>query len=474
MGFVKQVGLVKEIAAMTSFLRPALTAILLLVSPVAFAQTQTQAPASLPAKAAAVQRVVSPGGIEAWLLTDRSLPILAISMSFPGGTAQDEPAREGATDLMAELLTEGAGDFDAEAFRARLEDLASGISVSAGRDSINVSFRTLTRYREDALALLRLALVRPRFDEDALKRAKERQLSALARAATSPGEIARDLWWQVAFEGHPYGRSGDGTEASIAAISRDDLRGAWRRQIARGGVKIGVVGDIDGAALAPLLDALLGELPATAELTPVPPVVAAGAGEVLVVERRQNQSVVVFGSPGIKRSDPDFEAAHLVNYIVGGGGFSARLMREVREKAGLAYSVSTGLGTLDATGVLQGNVGTANGAVARSIDLIRREMGRVAEEGPTEAELEDAKGSVIDSFALNLDSTGRIASFLVSLQRDGLGIDYMDTRAERFRKITLADARRAAARLYDPAKLFFVVVGQPENLQATRPNPGAL
>lgn len=426
-----------------------------------------------PARAPKVQRVVSPGGIEAWFLPDRSLPILAIALSFPGGTAQDRPGKEGATDLAAQVMTEGAGDLDAEAFRARLEDLATNLSVSAGRDSLTVSFRTLTRYREEALGLLRSALTRPRFDADALSRAKERQLSAIARAATSPGEIARDLWWQTAFPDHPYGRTGDGTGATIAAIGQDDLRAVWRTQVARDGVKIGVVGDIEAEQLAPLLDALLGDVPAKGELAPVPAVTAGGAGDVLVVRRQQSQSVVVFGAPGLKRDDPDFEAAHLVNYILGGGGFSARLMREVREKAGLAYSVSTGLGTLDATGVVQGSVGTANPAVARSIAMIKAEVGRMAAEGPTEAELENAKGSVIDSFALNLDSTARIAGFLVSLQRDGLGIDYMEKRAERFRRVTLADARRAAQRVFDPARLLFVVVGEPENLQPTRQAPTA-
>lgn len=247
----------------------------------------------------------------------------------------------------------------------------------------------------------------------------------------------------------------------------------WRSQITRADVKIGVVGDIAADQLAPLLDALLGALPAKGDLTAVPEVSASSGGDVLVVRRQQSQSVVVFGGPGLRRSDPDFETAHLVNYILGGGGFSARLMREVREKAGLAYSVSTGLGTLEATGVVQGSVGTANAAVARSIAMIRSEFGRMASEGPTAAELENAKRSVIDSFALNLDSTGRIAGFLVNLQRDGLGIDYLKTRAERFLRVTLADAKRVAGRVFDPDRLLFVAVGEPENLKPTRDSPAA-
>ncbi|BBK39703.1 peptidase M16 [Allostella sp. ATCC 35155] len=449
-------------------LRRVLVLLLLATAGSAFAQPAPNAP-----KLPEIQRVVSPGGIEAWFLPDRSLPILAITLAFPGGTAQDRKGKEGETDLTAQVMTEGAGDLDAEAFRARLEDLATNLSISAGRDAVTVSFRTLTRYREEALGLLRLALVQPRLAADALERARERQLSAIARAATSPGEIARDLWWRTAFADHAYGHTGDGTPASIAGIGPEDLRTVWRSQITRADVKIGVVGDIAADQLAPLLDALLGALPAKGDLTAVPEVSASSGGDVLVVRRQQSQSVVVFGGPGLRRSDPDFETAHLVNYILGGGGFSARLMREVREKAGLAYSVSTGLGTLEATGVVQGSVGTANAAVARSIAMIRSEFGRMASEGPTAAELENAKRSVIDSFALNLDSTGRIAGFLVNLQRDGLGIDYLKTRAERFLRVTLADAKRVAGRVFDPDRLLFVAVGEPENLKPTRDSPAA-
>ncbi|MGE0716184.1 MAG: M16 family metallopeptidase [Alphaproteobacteria bacterium] len=420
---------------------------------------------------AAVERVVSPGGIEAWLLTDRSLPILAISMSFRGGSAQDAAGRDGATDMMAQALTEGAGELDSEAFRSRLEDLATSLSVSAGRDSVEVSLRTLTRYRGDALAMLRLALIEPRFDADAVERIRERQLSGLARAATSPGDVARATWWRTAFPGHPYGRRAAGTPESVKAITADDLKGAWRDQLARDTLKIGVVGDIDAATLGPLLDAVLAGMPAAAKLTPVPDAVPGGAGDVVIVRQRQSQSVVVFGAPGIARTDPDYEAAHLVNYVLGGGGFSARLMREVRERGGLAYSVSTGLGTLESASLMQGNLGTANAAVSRSIALVRQELGRMAADGPTAAELADAKVAVVDSFPLNLDSTGRIAAFLVAIQRDGMPIDYMETRAARFRRVTLEDARRVAARLLDPAKLLFVVVGEPENLAATRPAP---
>ena len=439
--------------------------LLLLLAIVAFAG---------PAAAVTIQTVRSPGGIEAWLVADPSLPILSISLSFRGGATQDPVGREGTADVMADLLTEGAGEFDGDGFRARLEDIATSISFNAGRDSIDGSFRTLTRYRAEALAMFRLALTAPRFDSTALERVRARHLSAIARSETSPGAIAQRTWWRLAFPEHVYGRRGSGTATSMRALSTDDARTAWQRQIARDTLQIGVVGDIDAATLAEILDGLFGDLPAAAQLSPTPPVIAEAEGQVVVVEQDQGQSVVTFGAPGIKRDDPDFETAHLVNHILGGGGFSARLMQAVRERAGLAYSVSTGLAALDATGVLQGSVATTNAAVARSIALIRDEFARMASEGPTAQELADAKAAVIGSFALSLDSTSRIASFLVALQRDGLGTDYIQRRPERFGRVSLEDARRVAARLFDPTKLSFVVVGKPRDLTGTRaaPNPG--
>ncbi|MGE0722930.1 MAG: M16 family metallopeptidase [Alphaproteobacteria bacterium] len=432
------------------------------------------AAATAPAAAVTIQTVRSPGGIEAWLVEDRTQPILSIALSFRGGATQDPVGREGASDVMADLMTEGAGDFDGDAFRARLEEIATTVSFAAGRDTIDARFRTLSRYRAEALAMLRLALTAPRFDQSALDRTRAQHLASIARSETAPGSIAQRTWWRIAFPSHVYGRRGSGTAESIRAVTTDDVRAAWRDQIALDTLRIGVVGDIDAATLAQLLDGLFEGLPATARLAPTPPVSADGMGEVVIVEQDQGQSVVTFGAPGIKRDDPDFEAAHLVNHILGGGGFSARLMQAVRERAGLAYSVSTGLATLDATGVLQGSVATTNAAVARSIELIRAEFARMAAEGPTAQELADAKAAVIGSFALSLDSTSRIAGFLVALQRDKLGTDYIQRRPERFGRVTLDDARRVAARLFDPAKLSFVIVGKPRDLTATRsaPSPG--
>jgi len=423
------------------------------------------APLALP-----IQRVTSPGGIEAWLVEDRRIPVVSLQFWTPGGTTQDPEGKEGAVELMAELLGEGAGDLDARAFKSRLEANGTSLGFDASRDGVSGSLRTLTRARDEAFELLRLALTRPRFDADAVARARSRHAAALRRSADNPSDIARRTWWRLIYPDHAYARRPSGSLAALARIEADDFRALHRDLIARKGLIVGVTGAIDAASLGPLLDQVFGGLPAAPRTDPVP-AAQATAGELVVVERDIPQSVVAFGAPGVTRDDPDYEAAHLANYIIGGGGFASRLLRVVREEHGLAYSVSTSLWPMHAGGVIAGSVSTANAEVGRSLDLIRAELARFAAEGPTAAELDDAKAATIGSFPLSLVSTGRIAGYLVAVQRDGLGIDYLERRPERFRRVTLDDVKRVAKRLYDPDRFSFVVVGRPAGVAPTRKVP---
>jgi zinc protease len=286
----------------------------------------------------------------------------------------------------------------------------------------------------------------------------------LARDAHEPHAIASRLWWKTAFPSHPYGRSTRGTPETLAGITPDDMRGLVHARFAKDVMVLGIVGDITPAALKPLLDQTFGGLPAHAAPGEVPEVVAHGSAETLLVQQPIPQSVVTFGEAGLKRNDPDWYAALVVQYILGGGGLTSRLASEVREKRGLAYSVSIGLDPMAHTGVILGGVGTENAHVAESIALIRSEWQRMRAQGPTAKELADAKTYLTGSFPLSLDSTGRIAATLVAMERDGLGADYLDHRSALIDAVTLADAKRVAKRLFDPAALFFVVVGAPENL----------
>ena len=418
-----------------------------------------------------VQRVVSPAGVEAWLVEDHTTPLISVSIAFRGGSALDPVGKEGLADMVSTLLDEGAGDLDSAAFQRRIADLAMDYGFDAGRDSFNGSLRTLTEHRQEAFDLLGLSLAEPRFETEAVERMRAQLLAGLARDAEDPGVIAGRVWWRTAFPDHPYGRPVEGTPESLRAITIDDLKGFVARRFGRNDLEIGVVGDIDAATLAPLLDRAFGKLPKTIEPYVLPKAVLRSPGALVVVERDVPQSVALFGQDAVKRHDPDFYAAYVMNYILGGGSFSSRLMTEVREKRGLAYSVATYLNTLDFAGLIQGQVATQNARVAESLDIIRREWGRMRDEGPTEAELADAKTYIIGSYPLRMTSTGSLAGVLTAIQLDNLPIDYMEKRNSYIEAVTLEDVRRVARRILDPARLVAVVVGKPEGITPTREPP---
>jgi zinc protease len=410
-----------------------------------------------------VQAVTSPGGIAAWLVEARDIPFVALEIRFVGGTSLDAPETQGAVHLMTALLGEGAGERDAHAFAAAREELAASFGFSASRDSVAVSARFLTENRDAAVELLRSALLEPRFDAEAVERVRGQVLSGLRADARRPEAIAGAQLAALAWGDHPYGREGEGTEATVAALTRDDITAAHRGALARDRLFVAAVGDIDAATLGPLLDRLLGELPAQG--APRPPVATAALeGGVVVVPFPSPQSVIVFGQPGIARNDPDFLTATIVNEVLGGGRFGTRLMTELRVRRGLTYGVFSALASGEFGALVMGRVSTGNDTVAETIAVIRAEWTRMATEGLTADELERIKTWATGSFPLRFDGNARIAEILVGMQIRGLPLDYPAIRNDRVRAITLEEANRVAARLYDPARLTFVVVGEPVGL----------
>jgi zinc protease len=397
--------------------------------------------AASPANATKIERVVSPGGIEAWVVHEPS-PLIALDFAFAGGSEQDPPDKPGVANLAASVWDDGAGD------------------------RVRGSLRTLTVNRDEAFDYLRMALTVPRFDTDAVERARAQLVSQLQRQSTSPNDIASRTWWQTAFPDHPYGRPISGTLDSIPRITIDDLKTYTRRVLARGKLTVAIVGDIDSADVGTLLDRTFGALPAEPTLTPVPDAVAQGLGRRIVVPMDVPQAVVTFGTRGIGRGDPDFMAAYLVNHILGGGAFSSRLYQEVREKRGLAYGVYDSLTWYEHASVLIGGTATRSAVTGEAIGIIESEIRRLADAGPLEKELADAKSYLEGSYPLGLDTSAKIAGQLVQIQLDHLGIDYIDRRSSMIEAVTLADTKRVAKRLLD-AGLLVTVVGQPQGVTST-------
>jgi zinc protease len=421
------------------------------------------------AQATNVERIRSPGGIEAWLVREASVPLVTVEFAFLGGASQEAPDKTGVANMVAQLLDEGAGDLDAKAFQQRMEERAIELNFHVGRDYFRGTLRTLTENRDQAFDLLRLALNAPRFDPEPVERVRTQVLSGLRRETTSPNSLSSKRWWETAFPGHPYGRPVSGTLETVPNITIDDLKAYPRRVFAREHLKIAVVGNLDATTVADQLDRVFGALPAKAALEPVAPASLRGLGRREIVPLDVPQTVVTFGGPGLARSDPDFIPAYVVNHILGGGSFSSRLYREIREQRGLAYSVHASLVWLRQSAMFMGSTATRADRTGETLDLIEKEIRRLADEGPTEDELAKAKAYLKGSFALNLDTSSKIAAQLVQIQIDDLGIDYISRRNSLIDAVSVADARRVAKRLLGDG-LLTTVVGRPQGLTAREAN----
>ncbi|MBF9029568.1 insulinase family protein [Rhodobacterales bacterium HKCCE3408] len=410
-----------------------------------------------------IQDVTSPGGIDAWLVEDHSIPIVALDIRFAGGTSLDPEGQRGAIYMMTGLLEEGAGDMDAQAFAAAEERLAARFSWDAYRDSVVINAEMLTETRDASAELLRSALVEPRFDDDAVERVRGQILSIIAANAQSPEDIAPDRFNALAYGDHPYGTAQEGTAESVAALTRDDLIAAHDSLFTRDRVYVGAAGDITPEELGALLDRLLGDLPESGvdEIGPAPWNLDGG---ITVVDFPTPQSVAFFGQPGIERDDPDFFPAFVLNQILGGGNFGSRLQEEVRVQRGLTYGIGTFLSLADHAPMLLGQFSSSNNLVAEAIDVVRAEWADIAENGVTEEELEAAKLYLTGAYPLRFDGNEAIAGILAGMQQDGMPMDYIIDRNDYVNAVTLEDVRRVAARLLKPDQLHFVVVGQPEGL----------
>ncbi len=411
-----------------------------------------------------IRSIMTPGGIEAWLVEDYTVPIVALEFSVRGGSAQDPEDKPGTAHLLAGLLDEGAGPYDATEFHERLDDFAIELHFGADRDGLSGHLRTLAKHRAEAFDMLRLAVCEARLDDEPIERTRAQVMAGLRHESTDPDTMANRAWFAEAFPGHPYGRPSKGSLESIPLITRDDLAAYRARVLARSTLKIAVVGAIDETTLAAELDRTFGALPATADLRPVPLAAPQGIGTRRLIDFDIPQASIRFGGASIHRTDPDWLAAIVVNHVFGGGVFSSRLFREVREKRGLAYSVHSQLAAFDRAPVFVGGTSTKNERAAESLAIIEAEIASLAEHGPTEEELVIAKKYLVGSYALRFDTSTKLAGQLVHVQVDELGMDYMDRRNALVEAVTLEDAKRTAKRLFGDGRIFTTVVGRPAGL----------
>ncbi len=285
-------------------------------------------------------------------------------------------------------------------------------------------------------------------------------IAGIRNDSRDPNSVAGDQWFAAAFPGHPYSRRPEGTEKTLETITHDDLVALHKRLMARDNLKIAVVGAIDAKTLGPLLDKTFGDLPAKADLVKVPDATVK-TGVVENVDMNVPQTAIRLGLSGLKRSDPDFIPAYVMNHILGGRSFSSRLYEEVREKRGLAYSVWSDLAPYDHSGILMAETATKAQSAGETLKIIEDQIARMAKDGPTAEELKKAKSYLIGSYALRFDTSGKIASQLVGIQMEDLGIDYINKCNGMIEAVTLDDVKRAAKELLDGKEATIVTVGRP-------------
>jgi zinc protease len=422
------------------------------------------AAAEIPSRASTVQKVVSKGGVEAWLVEDYAIPLIALEFAFKGGATQDPIGKPGAATLLSGLLDEGAGPYDSEGFHRALAEDAIEISFSADRDILTGRMQSLSRNAARAFALLQLAVTEARLDAESFERVVSQVAAGLKREANDPDFVAGRSFRALAYPNHPYGLPVRGELSTLPTLTLANLIEMRAATFARDNLKIAAVGAIDAATLAGHLDHVFGRLPEKASLNLVAPRAFSGTGTRHVDPIDVPQSTIRFGREGLARRDPDFIPAMVVNHILGGGIFSARLFREVREKRGLAYSVYSQLVTYDHAAMFCGGTSTRNERVAESMAVIEKEISSLSDFGPTEDELGKAKKYLIGSYALRFDTSTKIAGQLVNLQSEGFGVDYLDERNKLIAAVTMEDAKRASKRLFGDTKLLVTVAGNPERI----------
>jgi zinc protease len=413
---------------------------------------------------AEIQQFTTPGGVSVWLVSEPSIPILSVAMAWEGGEAADPEGLEGLADAVVYHMNEGAGDLDSLAFQTLMEELNMSFGCSASSDWTSCSASMLTDNAEEAMDLVALAFEAPRVDDGPFARFLREQEVSLNTRETNARYLAGRAEAQAVYPDHPYAR--ESSAASIAAMTPDLVRAHMRKLMVKDSLIVTAVGDVTPEELAPMIDEIAASLPDSSDLPETPEITftAADIFDPVIVDLPQPQSLVRFLAPGLKREDPDFFTAYVLNYTYGGGGFGSRLMESLRVQKGLTYGVYSWLSFDEKYQNWGGSGQTKNESVGEFVEALMAETALIAEEGVTAEELADAKAYLTGSYPLAFDSNAKIASQMMSVRQDDLGVDYFDRRNALIEAVTLEDVNRVAAEFLQPERFSIIVVGQPEGL----------
>ena len=419
----------------------------------------------LSSRALTIEPVTSSGGITAWLMRDATLPLVAIDFAFLGAGGLADPRHQaGLGKLMATTLDEGAGEWDSQAFQAKINAHSLGLSFNVSSDDFHGRLYSLNRYIDLASDLMQAALNQPRFDSEPVARMQAQLSSSAKRQLSQPAAIANRYLWHRHYPSHPYHGPIFGNAETLARLTPADLRRRWQNGLAQDNLIVSVVGDITPTTLKPLLDKLFGALPRQANLPEKIVPKSAYFGQFEWLPYAANQTSGVFILPSLPRAHPDFYPLFLVNHIVGGGGFSSRLTQEVREERGLVYSIYSHLISMRDDQMIYGGFATNNETAGETVRLIRQHWQQAAKGDFSQAEIDKAKAYLTGSYGLRFTSSSEIARYMTSLQSEKLGIDFIQQRNDLIAAVQLKDVNRVAQTYIQPDKLSILLVGQPQDI----------
>lgn len=404
-----------------------------------------------------IQNWVAPSGARVFFVETRELPILDVEVDFSAGSAYDPKDKSGLAALTVGLLDAGAGDLDEEAISARQVDIGAKMTGMAEADRSGITLRTLSYEKEKtaALDLLRLVLTKPNFPQAVIDREKARTLSAIQEADTRPDAIAAKRFAAAIYPDHPYGVSP--TVESVGRIGRDDLVAFHRDHYSAKRAVVSIIGDVSRAEAERIAQALTEGLPAGQPEVALPAVTPPTAGTIKVAHPA-SQSHVHIGLPAVRRGDPDYFPLLVGNYTLGGGGFVSRLMKEVREKRGYAYSVYSYVAPRKLEGPFEIGLQTKRDQVGEALKVANDVLAGFEKTGPTETELAAAKKNLIDGLGLRIDSNAKLLGYLSTIGFFNLPLTYLDDFPAKVRAVTAKEVRDAFARHVKPENLVTVVV----------------
>ncbi len=399
-----------------------------------------------------------PSGAHVAFVETHALPMVDIQVDFPAGSAYAPAAKAGLAGMVAGMLDAGTAELDENALADRFADIGAQFGSSAGMDRASVSVRTLSsdKEREAAVALLDTVIRTPAFPTAVLERERARAITGLRESETQPGYLVERNFMAALYGSHPYGAAA--SVDSLKGIARDDLVRFHQRYYVASAAHVSIVGDLTREQADRIARQLTDKLPVG---TPPPPLTSPSVPEARTVRiaNPSAQAHVAIGMPGLSRVDPDYYALVAGNYVLGGGGFVSRLMKEVREKRGFAYSVYSYFAPQQVAGPFRIGLQTRGQQADEAIAVARDTLAEFIANGPTEEELAAAKANIVNGFGLRLDSNAKLLGYVAVIGFYGLPSDWLEIYPRAVSALTVEQVRDAFRRRVLPGHLVTVVVG---------------